>query len=117
MIVLYLMVLSLTIQRDVLYQKYIISPAFNWAIVLVFNQNVILKKNYYNKSHQIHKYYCFCCLLYGAVIYSDNNSWIRGLGLLERPMVLKIFRSDISYLKYENGRLTGLVTSYVETAF
>ena len=23
----------------------------------------------------------------------------------------------ISYVKYENGRLTGLVTSYVETAF
>jgi len=23
----------------------------------------------------------------------------------------------ISYMKYENGRLTGLVTSYVETAF
>jgi hypothetical protein len=23
----------------------------------------------------------------------------------------------ISYMKYENGRLTGLVTSYAETAF
>jgi len=23
----------------------------------------------------------------------------------------------VSYMKYENGRLTGLVTSYVETAF
>jgi hypothetical protein len=24
---------------------------------------------------------------------------------------------EISYMKYENGRLTGLVTSYAETAF
>ena len=44
MIVLYLILLSLTTQRDVLYQNYIISPAFNWSIVLVFNQNIIFKK-------------------------------------------------------------------------
>ena len=30
---------------------------------------------------------------------------------------IHISNSGISYVKYENGRLTGLVTSYVETAF
>jgi hypothetical protein len=31
--------------------------------------------------------------------------------------VLESMSRGISYMKYENGRLTGLVTSYVETAF
>jgi hypothetical protein len=27
------------------------------------------------------------------------------------------WRRSVSYMKYENGRLTGLVTSYAKTAF
>jgi hypothetical protein len=30
---------------------------------------------------------------------------------------LESMSREISYMKYENGRLTGLVTSYAETAF
>ena len=32
-------------------------------------------------------------------------------------MITVSMSRGISYVKYENGRLTGLVTSYVETAF
>ena len=30
---------------------------------------------------------------------------------------ISVFGKRLSYVKYEDGRLTGLVTSYVETAF
>ena len=32
-------------------------------------------------------------------------------------VLLRVSEQRISCMKYENGRLTGLVTSYVETAF
>ena len=37
--------------------------------------------------------------------------------MLMKKCYLESMSRGISYVKYENGRLTGLVTSYVETAF
>ena len=45
----------------------------------------------------------------------EKISWIDHVR--NEEVLLESMSREISYVKYENGRLTGLVTSYVETAF
>ena len=45
----------------------------------------------------------------------EKISWIDHVR--NEEVLLRVNSREISYVKYENGRLTGLVTSYVETAF
>jgi hypothetical protein len=40
-----------------------------------------------------------------------------GIKKFNFELYLESTSREISYMKYENGRLTGLVTSYAETAF
>ena len=49
-----------------------------------------------------------------------GEGWRRSVGPILWEMkkcYLESMSRGISYVKYENGRLTGLVTPYVETAF
>jgi hypothetical protein len=49
-----------------------------------------------------------------------GGGWIRSVGLIMSEIKMYYLESrsrGISYMKYVNGRLTGLVTFYVETAF
>ena len=46
----------------------------------------------------------------------EKISWIDHVRKMKKCYLESMSRG-ISYVKYENGRLTGLVTSYVETAF
>jgi hypothetical protein len=49
-----------------------------------------------------------------------GEGWRRSVGSIMWEMkkcYSELMSRGISYMKYENGRLTGLVTSYVETAF
>jgi hypothetical protein len=49
-----------------------------------------------------------------------GEGWRRSVGpdhVRNEEMLLESMSRGISYMEYENGRLIGLVTSYVETAF
>jgi hypothetical protein len=49
-----------------------------------------------------------------------GEGWKRSVGLIMREMKTYYLESrsrEISYMRYINGRRTGLVTFYVETAF
>jgi hypothetical protein len=49
-----------------------------------------------------------------------GEGWKRSVGLIMREMNKYCVESrsrEISYMKYVNGRRTGLVTFYIETAF
>jgi hypothetical protein len=45
----------------------------------------------------------------------EKISWIDNVKNVK--CYLESMSREISYMKYEDGRLTGLVTSYAETAF
>ena len=126
-------------QTHILIQRHSLLSHFVAVAKAAFNKkkNLFTSKLDFNLRKKLVKCYVWSMALYGAETWTlratdqkrlesfemwfwrrmEKISWTDHVRNEEVLLRVNEQSRGISYMKYKNGRLTGLVTSYIETAF